>query len=65
MIGTRPWLAIAGAFAGAAGGFINLVQTLNRLQAESEQKDRDDRIDGKSRGGGDTDRGSDSHLDDR
>ncbi len=37
-IGTRPLLAIIGAFIGAAGGFINLIRTLNRLQREEEIK---------------------------
>lgn len=36
-VGTTPLFAIIGAFAGAAGGFINLIRTLNRLQREREQ----------------------------
>ena len=44
-IGTTPLLAIAGAFTGAAGGFINLVRSLNRLQKKkqdnSENADED------------------------
>ena len=38
MTGTKPLLAIVGAFIGMAGGFINLVRTLNQLQKEQEQK---------------------------
>jgi F0F1-type ATP synthase assembly protein I len=36
---TRPLLAIIGAFIGFTGGFIKLVQTLNRLQKEQEKDD--------------------------
>jgi len=39
-IGSRPLLAIVGAFLGAAGGFINLIRTLNRMQREEEAKKR-------------------------
>ena len=42
-IGTRPLLAIIGAFLGATGGFINLVRALNRMQRESEQESDDRR----------------------
>lgn len=44
-IGTKPLLAIIGAFIGMTGGFIYLVRTLNRLQKESEN--------GEDAGGGD------------
>jgi F0F1-type ATP synthase assembly protein I len=37
-IGTTPLLAITGAFIGAAGGFINLVRTLNKLRRNNESK---------------------------
>jgi len=40
-IGTRPLLAIAGAFLGATAGFINLVRTLNAMQKKSEREDED------------------------
>ncbi len=42
MIGTRPLIAIVGAFLGGTTGFINLVKTLNRLQREGEDEDGDD-----------------------
>ncbi|MCF7810738.1 AtpZ/AtpI family protein [bacterium] len=35
-IGTTPLLAIAGAFIGAAGGFINLVRSLNQIQKKKQ-----------------------------
>jgi len=37
-LGSRPLLAIIGAFIGAAGGFINLIKTLNRLQEDEERR---------------------------
>ena len=37
-IGTRPLLAIVGAFIGATGGFITLIRTLNRLRKEQEKR---------------------------
>ena len=39
-IGTRPLLAIIGAFVGFTGGFIKLVQALNRMQKERDKNDR-------------------------
>jgi len=39
--GTRPLLAIVGAFLGATGGFINLIRTLNRLQQEEERREKE------------------------
>lgn len=42
-IGTRPLLAIVGAFLGATGGFINLVRTLNRIQKEQDNQQNDTR----------------------
>jgi len=42
-IGTRPLLAIVGAFIGMTGGFIYLVRTLNRMQKESEEESDDRR----------------------
>jgi len=41
MVGTKPWLAIIGAFIGMAGGFINLVRTLNQLQKDQEQQNKE------------------------
>lgn len=41
--GTRPLLAILGAFLGATGGFINLVRTLNRLREDEERRETDER----------------------
>ncbi len=35
---TRPWLALAGAFIGATGGFIYLVRTLIQLQRAAERR---------------------------
>jgi F0F1-type ATP synthase assembly protein I len=40
-IGTRPMLAIVGAFLGATGGFINLIRTLNRMQSDRDQSEHD------------------------
>ena len=42
MVGTRPLLAIVGAFIGMAGGFINLVRTLNQLQKDQEQQKKEE-----------------------
>ena len=42
-IGTRPLLAILGAFLGATAGFINLVRVLNQLQKEDEREADEDR----------------------
>ena len=44
-LGTEPLLAIIGAFVGAAGGFINLIRTLNNLQKRSEREEDEDRND--------------------
>ena len=44
-LGTRPLLAIIGAFVGATGGFINLVRTLNNLQKRSEREEDENRTD--------------------
>jgi len=41
-IGTRPMLAIAGAFIGMTGGFIKLVRTLNRVRDEADRRKKDD-----------------------
>ncbi len=41
-IGTKPLLAIVGAFMGATGGFVNLVRTLNRVRDEAERRKKDD-----------------------
>ncbi len=38
-LGTRPMLAIFGAFIGGTGGFINLVRTLNKIQKKSESEE--------------------------
>ncbi len=40
-LGTKPLLTLAGAFFGAAAGFINLIKSLNQLQRNSEEKDKD------------------------
>ncbi len=37
-LGTTPLLSIAGAFIGAAGGFTNLVRTLNKLRKNNESE---------------------------
>lgn len=37
-LGTKPLLAIIGAFIGATGGFINLIHTLNRVQKANEDQ---------------------------
>ncbi|MBM3328848.1 MAG: AtpZ/AtpI family protein [Calditrichaeota bacterium] len=37
--GTRPLVAILGAFIGMAGGFVNVVRTLNRLRDEQDKAD--------------------------
>lgn len=44
-LGTEPLLAIIGAFVGAAGGFINLVKTMNNIQKRSEREEDEDRND--------------------
>ncbi|MDP8239850.1 MAG: AtpZ/AtpI family protein [Candidatus Hatepunaea meridiana] len=45
-IGTMPLLTLAGAFTGATGGFIYLVQTLNKLQKKSEEEDEEGQVNG-------------------
>ena len=40
-LNTRPLLAIVGAFVGMAGGFIKLVQTLNRMQKDRDKESGD------------------------
>ncbi|MDP8229304.1 MAG: AtpZ/AtpI family protein [Candidatus Electryoneaceae bacterium] len=37
-IGTRPLLAIIGAFIGATGGFVYLIQTLKQMQKDEEDR---------------------------
>jgi len=44
-IGTKPALAIIGAFIGMAGGFLNLVRVLNQLQSQ-DNNDKKERSDG-------------------
>ncbi len=44
-LGTEPLLAIIGAFVGAAGGFINLIRTLNNIQKRSESEEDENRND--------------------
>ncbi len=41
-LGTKPLLAIAGAFLGMTAGFINLVRTLNQAQKRKEEEEKDD-----------------------
>ncbi len=39
-IGTSPLFTLVGAFLGGAGGFINLIRSLNRIQREREEKEK-------------------------
>ena len=41
-IGTEPLFAIILALLGAAGGFINLVQTLKNIQQKIEEEEKED-----------------------
>ncbi len=45
-LGTRPLLAIVGAFIGGTAGFINLVRTLNDIQKSDEDGENGERGDG-------------------
>ena len=60
LIGTRPWLAITGAFLGATGGFINLIRSLNVMQEENERREKELRQN--SADSGTADSGGDSYL---